>query len=106
MCIVDHATLSLTRLPVTPLLLSLLLPNSSPSLSPLSFSSLYPLPPPSPSFPLPLSPFSHQVPMILDPESEGSKVLEYVGGLLSRMDGLQEKAFTYKSYQKSFKVRK
>lgn len=82
-------------------------PLSPPSqLVPLPLSSflLFCLPPPSPSFPLPLSPFSHQVPMILDPESEGSKVLEYVGGLLSQMDGLQEKAFTYKSYQKSFKV--
>ena len=46
-----------------------------------------------------------QNPMILDPESEGAKVLEYVGSLLSRLDGLQSKAFTYKTYQKNFKVR-
>ena len=42
--------------------------------------------------------------MILDPESDGEQVLDYVGGLLSKLEGLQEKAFTYKSFQKSFKV--
>ena len=42
--------------------------------------------------------------MILDPESEGDKVLEFVGDLLSKLDGLQGKAYTYKTYQKNFKV--
>ena len=42
--------------------------------------------------------------MILDPQSEGSEVLKYVGDLLSQMERLQEKAFTYRSYQKTFKV--
>ncbi len=42
--------------------------------------------------------------MILDAESDGVKVLGFVGELLGKLDSLQEKAFTYKSYQKSFKV--
>lgn len=42
--------------------------------------------------------------MITDPESDGDVVMEFVGGLMSRLDGLQKKAFTYKSYQKNFKV--
>ena len=39
--------------------------------------------------------------MIFD---QGSKVLKHVGDLLSQMEQLQEKAFTYRSYQKTFKV--
>ncbi len=42
--------------------------------------------------------------MILDPDTESDKVLEYVGSLLSTLDELQSKAFTYKTYQKNFKV--
>ena len=42
--------------------------------------------------------------MITDPESDGQEVMEFVGGLLSRLEGLHKKAFTYKSYQKNFKV--
>ncbi len=42
--------------------------------------------------------------MILDPETESDKVLDYVGSLLSKLDELQSKAFTYKTYQKNFKV--
>lgn len=45
-----------------------------------------------------------QNPMILDVDSDGEKVLSYVGDLMGRLDALQEKAFTYKSYQKAFKV--
>ena len=45
-----------------------------------------------------------QVSLITDPESDGDKVLEYVGGLLTRLDSLHKKASTYKSYQKTFKV--
>ena len=41
---------------------------------------------------------------ILDPQSEHEKVTKYVEELLGRLDALQEKAFTYKSYQKNFKV--
>ena len=42
--------------------------------------------------------------MILDPESDGEAVLTFVGELLSKLDQLQTKAFTYKNYQKNFKV--
>ena len=42
--------------------------------------------------------------MVTDPESDGDKVLEFVGGLMSRLEGLHKKAFTYKSYQKTFKA--
>lgn len=42
--------------------------------------------------------------MITDPESDGDVVMEFVSGLMSRLEGLQKKAFTYKSYQKNFKV--
>ena len=77
--------LSLSPLPISPpYLLSLL-----PSFPSLSLSSSPPLP---------------KVSMILDPQSEGSKVLDYVRDLLSQMEQLQERAFTYRSYQKSFKV--
>ena len=44
--------------------------------------------------------------MIMDPESSAEQVMEFVGGLLARLEGLQKKAFTYKSYQKNFKVSK
>ncbi len=42
--------------------------------------------------------------MILDPKSTSDTVLGYVGDLLSRLDGLQKKAFDYKTHQKNFKV--
>ena len=42
--------------------------------------------------------------MITDPESDADQVMEFVGGLMLRLEGLHKKAFTYKSYQKSFKV--
>ena len=40
----------------------------------------------------------------MDPESDADQVMEFVGGLMTRLEGLQKKAFTYKSYQKNFKV--
>ena len=54
--------------------------------------------------PLILSYQHKQQTIILDPESDGERVLSFVGGLLSKLNALQDKAFTYKSYQKSFKV--
>ena len=45
-----------------------------------------------------------QKPMILDPTSEGEKVLEYLGELINKLENLQEKAFQYKTHQKNFKV--
>ena len=42
--------------------------------------------------------------MITDPDSDAEHVMEFVGGLMSRLEGLQKKAFTCKSYQKTFKV--
>ncbi|XP_059155726.1 dynein axonemal heavy chain 6-like isoform X2 [Physella acuta] len=45
-----------------------------------------------------------QNPMILDPQSDKDKVRTLLKKLLSTMDKLQEQAFTYKSYQKTFKV--
>lgn len=42
--------------------------------------------------------------MIIDPESNGETILQFVGELLSKLDMLQEKAVTYKNYQKHFKV--
>lgn len=41
---------------------------------------------------------------ILDPQTEHSKVTEYLKELLERLDQLQERAFTFKSQQKNFKV--
>jgi dynein heavy chain len=41
---------------------------------------------------------------ILDPQTEHAKVTHYLKELLERLDALQERAFTYKSYQKTFKV--
>ena len=40
----------------------------------------------------------------MDPNSDADQVMEFVGGLMERLEGLQKKAFTYKSYQKNFKV--
>ena len=40
----------------------------------------------------------------MDPESNAEQVMEFVGGLMVRLEGLHKKAFTYKSYQKNFKV--
>jgi len=40
----------------------------------------------------------------LDPQSEGDKVLEYMGQLIHKLNELQDKAFQYKSFQKDFKV--
>ena len=45
-----------------------------------------------------------QAGMITDPESNADQVMEFVGGLMARLEGLHKKAFTYKSYQKNFKV--
>jgi dynein heavy chain len=42
--------------------------------------------------------------MILDPTAEKSKVRNILTKLLSQMEDLQKRAFTYKSYQKNFKV--
>ena len=42
--------------------------------------------------------------MITDPESNANQVMEFVGRLMARLEGLHKKAFTYKSYQKNFKV--
>lgn len=44
--------------------------------------------------------------MIIDPDSNGETILEFVSELLSKLDQLQEKAIIYKNYQKNFKVRK
>ena len=48
--------------------------------------------------------FPLQAGMITDPESNTDQVMEFVGGLMARLEGLHKKAFTYKSYQKNFKV--
>ncbi len=45
-----------------------------------------------------------QKPTILDPTSNGDKVLDQLGELIIKLNELQEKAFQYKSYQKAFKV--
>ncbi|XP_060075174.1 dynein axonemal heavy chain 6-like [Ylistrum balloti] len=45
-----------------------------------------------------------QNPMILDVNSEKDKVRNILSRLLTQMDDLQKRAFTYKSYQKNFKV--
>ncbi|XP_041356323.1 dynein heavy chain 6, axonemal-like isoform X2 [Gigantopelta aegis] len=45
-----------------------------------------------------------QNPMILDASSDKEKVRNLLARLLSQMEDLQKKAFTYKSYQKNFKV--
>lgn len=45
-----------------------------------------------------------QNPMILDPNSASSKVQGFLGDLLEKLDELQQQAYTYKTYQKSFKV--
>ena len=42
--------------------------------------------------------------MIIDPDSNGETILQFVSELLSKLDKLQEKAVTYKNYQKNFKV--
>ena len=42
--------------------------------------------------------------MITDPESNADQVMNFVSGLMARLEGLHKKAFTYKSYQKNFKV--
>ena len=42
--------------------------------------------------------------MILSAETEGEKAIQYVGGLLERLDELQKKAYSFKAYQKTFKV--
>lgn len=45
-----------------------------------------------------------QNPIILDPTSDKDRVQSLLKRLLSQMDELQKRAFTYKSYQKNFKV--
>ena len=42
--------------------------------------------------------------MILDAASDKEKVQTILSRLLNQMDDLQQRAFTYKSYQKNFKV--
>ena len=42
--------------------------------------------------------------MVLDPEAEEVKVRSLLGDLLGKLDSLHQKAVTYKSYQKNFKV--
>ena len=46
-----------------------------------------------------------QNPMILDPNTEESQVKAFLGELLGKLGELQQKANTYKTYQKNFKVR-
>ena len=48
---------------------------------------------------------SLQQPMIIDPDSNGETILQFVSELLSKLDKLQEKAIIYKNYQKNFKVK-
>ncbi|WAR29562.1 DYH6-like protein [Mya arenaria] len=45
-----------------------------------------------------------QNPIILDANADKEKVKQVLKKLLTQMDDLQERAFTYKSYQKNFKV--
>ncbi|KAL5020433.1 hypothetical protein ScPMuIL_003325 [Solemya velum] len=45
-----------------------------------------------------------QNPLILDPSADKDKVRNILKKLLNQMDDLQKHAFTYKSYQKNFKV--
>ena len=45
-----------------------------------------------------------QNPMILDPAADKDRVGSLLKKLLSQMEELQQRAFTYKSYQKNFKV--
>ena len=42
--------------------------------------------------------------MILDPSSDKDRVVSLLKKLLNQMEELQQRAFTYKSYQKNFKV--
>ena len=42
--------------------------------------------------------------MILDPMSDKDRVRAMLKKMLATMDKLQEQAFTYKNYQKNFKV--
>ncbi len=44
--------------------------------------------------------------MIIDPDSNGETILDFVSELLSKLNQLQEKAIIYKNYQKNFKARK
>ena len=46
-----------------------------------------------------------QSPIILDLNAERDRVLALLGKLQNQMGDLQKQAFTYKSYQKNFKVR-
>ena len=51
--------------------------------------------------------YTHDInknPMVLDPEAEEVKVRSLLGDLLGKLDSLHQKAVTYKSYQKNFKV--
>ena len=45
-----------------------------------------------------------QNPIILDANSESSKVQDFLVNLLEKLDELQQQAYTYKTYQKNFKV--
>ena len=42
--------------------------------------------------------------MVLDPEAEEEKVRSILQDLHSKLDGLNDKATTYKNHQKKFKV--
>ena len=48
--------------------------------------------------------FSHQNPMVLDPEAEEEKARDFLKDLQEKLENLLQKATTYKSYQKNFKV--
>ena len=45
-----------------------------------------------------------QDPKILDSSSQSDDIIQYLGALIEKMDSLNNLAFTYKSYQKNFKV--
>ena len=48
--------------------------------------------------------FSFQDPKILDSSSNSEDIIQYLDGLLQKMETLNDLAATYKSYQKNFKV--
>lgn len=48
--------------------------------------------------------FHFQNPLILDSTAEKDKVQGILKRMLNQIEGLQKQAFTYKSYQKNFKV--
>ena len=48
--------------------------------------------------------FTLQDPKILDSSSQSDDIIQYLGALLEKMESLNNLAFTFKSYQKNFKV--